>query len=85
MPLSTRLRALSLMFGELVLLADAYIAAVLDTRPLIHHAVNTAAWLGRSWRRCRSTSMTRQFGPGRGLVAVVITRPTTRKDTTRER
>mgnify|MGYP001263492848 CR=1 FL=1 len=77
----TRLAAIGNLLGRLVLLIDAYVAACLDRRPLIHVAEDVAAWLGRAWRASAAEARIRRYGPGRGLIAVVITQPTpTRKD-----
>lgn len=76
----TRLAAVGNLLSRLVLIVDAYVAAVLDRRPLIRVAEDTAAWLGRAWRASAAEARTRRYGPGRGVIAVVITRPT-REDT----
>lgn len=80
----TRLAAIGNLLSRLVLIVDAYVAAVLDRRPLIRIAEDLAAWLGRAWRSAAAEARTRRHGPGRGVIAVVITRPTrpTREDTT---
>ena len=80
----TRLAAVIALLGRLVLLVDAYVAAVLDRRPLVRVAEDAAAWLGRAWRASAAEARIRRYGPGRGVIAVVITQtqPTpTRKDT----
>ena len=76
----TRLAAVVALIGRLVLLIDAYVAACLDRRPLVCVAEDVAAWLGRAWRAAAAEARIRRYGPGRGLIAVVITRPT-REDT----
>jgi len=76
----TRLAAVIALIGRLLLLADAYVAACLDRRPLVCVAEDAAAWLGRAWRASAAEARIRRYGPGRGLIAVVITRPT-REDT----
>jgi len=76
----TRLAAAIALIGRLLLLADAYVAACLDRRPLVCVAEDAAAWLGRAWRASAAEARIRRYGPGRGLIAVVITRPT-REDT----
>jgi len=76
----TRLAAVIALIGRLLLLADAYVAACLDRRPLVCVAEDAAAWLGRAWRASAAEARIRRCGPGRGLIAVVITRPT-REDT----
>lgn len=79
----TRLAAVVALVGRLLLLADAYVAACLDRRPLVRVAEDAAAWLGRAWRASAAEARIRRYGPGRGLIAVVITQPTpTRKDAT---
>ncbi len=76
----TRLAAIGNLLSRLVLLIDAYVAACLDRRPLVCVAEDVAAWLGRAWRAAAAEARIRRYGPGRGLIAVVITRPT-REDT----
>ena len=76
----TRLAAVVALLGRLLLLVDAYVAACLDRRPLVCVAEDVAAWLGRAWRAAAAEARIRRYGPGRGLIAVVITRPT-REDT----
>ena len=77
----TRLAAIGNLLSRLVLLIDAYVAACLDRRPLIRVAEDVAAWLGRAWRASAAEARIRRYGPGRGLIAVVITQPTpTRKE-----
>ncbi|GAB3452675.1 hypothetical protein GCM10027570_31130 [Streptomonospora sediminis] len=71
----TRLAAIAGVIGRTVLWLDAYTAACLDRRPVMKSAEDLAAWLGRTWRRCAADARTRRHGPGRGLIAVVITRP----------
>jgi len=77
----TRLAAVIALIGRLLLLIDAYVAACLDRRPLVRVAEDAAAWLGRAWRASATEARIRRYGPGRGLIAVVITQPT-RKDAT---
>jgi len=71
----TRLAAVVALLGRLLLLADAYVAACLDRRPLVRVAEDAAAWLGRAWRASAAEARIRRYGPGRGLIAVVITQP----------
>lgn len=71
----TRLAAIGNLLSRLVLLIDAYVAACLDRRPLIRVAEDVAAWLGRAWRASAAEARIRRYGPGRGLIAVVITQP----------
>ena len=77
----TRIAAVVALIGRLLLLVDAYVAACLDRRPLVRVAEDAAAWLGRAWRASAAEARIRRHGPGRGVVAVVITQ-STRKDTT---
>lgn len=78
----TRLAAVVALIGRLLLLADAYVSACLDRRPLVRVAEDAAAWLGRAWRASAAEARIRRYGPGRGVIAVVIAQPTpTRKDT----
>ena len=62
------------VLGRAFLALDVYLAAHLpgDRRPLMFHILTFAAWLGRTWRRCLDEVRTRRYGPGRGLIAVVI-------------
>ena len=62
------------VLGRLFLVLDVYIAARLpgDRRPVMFHILTAVAWLGRTWRHCLAEVRTRRYGPGRGLVAVVI-------------
>ena len=76
----TRLAALGNLLSRCLLIADAYLAACLDTRPLMKTAEAFAAWLGRTRRTAAADARTRRHGPGRGVIAVIITRPTTRED-----
>lgn len=71
----TRLAAVVALIGRLLLLVDAYVAAVLDRRPLVRVAEDAAAWLGRAWRAAAAEARIRRYGPGRGVIAVVITQP----------
>lgn len=65
------------VIGRAFLALDVYLAARLpgDRRPLMFHILTFAAWLGRTWRRCLDEVRTRRYGPGRGLIAVVINKP----------
>lgn len=78
MPWRTRLRMLAELASDLITDADRYLAAVLDTRPLIDHLCTVAAYLGRTWRRARHRAMTAHYGPAR-TIAVTI-RPRAPKD-----
>ncbi|GAA1455619.1 hypothetical protein [Nocardiopsis tropica] len=61
--------------GHFLLLVDAYVTAALpgDRRTLLRTTEDAAAWLGRTWRRCLADVQTRRYGPGRGLLSIVIT------------
>ncbi|HLU98109.1 MAG TPA: hypothetical protein VKZ89_14825 [Thermobifida alba] len=72
----TRISAIARVIGAALLVADAYLAACLDTRPLIRRAEGGARWLGRTWRRAAADARIRRHGPGRGVIAVTINRPT---------
>lgn len=69
----TRLRAGAAFLDHLICHADSVISAALDIRPLRHTFADAAAWLGRTWRAYLHRAHVRKFGPGRGLIAVVIT------------
>ena len=62
------------VLGRVFLALDAYLTAALpgDRRTVTRTAEDVAAWLGRTWRRCLDEVRTRRYGPGRGLIAVVI-------------
>lgn len=64
------------VIGRILLALDVYLAARLpgDRRPLMFHILTSAAWLGHTWRRCLDEVRIRRYGPGRGLIAVVINR-----------
>lgn len=69
------------VIGQAFLALDVYLAARLpgDRRPLMFHLLAGAEWLGRTWRRCLDEVRTRRYGPGRGLIAVVINKPKEQK------
>lgn len=71
----TRLRAVLTFADHLLLQADTLVSACLDIRPLHRSGADFLAWLGRTWRAHMATARTRHHGPGRGVIAVVITRP----------
>lgn len=79
----TRLRAGAALLDHLLCHADSVISAALDIRPLRHTFADAAAWLGRTWRAYLHRAHVRKYGPGRGLIAVVINHPktTTEKET----
>ncbi|CAL9625206.1 hypothetical protein SUDANB121_05962 (plasmid) [Nocardiopsis dassonvillei] len=72
------------VLGRALLWLDMQVASLLpgDRRPLIDVACDVAAWLGRTWRRCQAEVRTRRYGPGRGVIAIVITPRTTEKKET---
>lgn len=70
-----RIRAVLRLADEALQSLDAYIAAVLDVRSLRSVACEVAERWGRRWRRHREDARIREYGPGRGLLAVIITRP----------
>lgn len=79
-----RLRAAARMADETLQNIDSYLAARLDTRSLRSVLCEAATWMSSTWRRHREAAHIREYGPGRGLLAVIITRPTTHtKETTR--
>lgn len=71
----TRLRAAASLADHLLLHADTLISACLDIRPLHRSLGQALGWLGRTWRTHLHRAHTREYGPGRGVIAVVITRP----------
>lgn len=75
-----RLRAAARMADETLQCLDSYIAARLDTRTLRSLLCEGAAWVSSTWRRHRDAARTAEYGPGRGLLALIITRPTTDKE-----
>src|SRR5699024_10330752 len=79
---STRLRAGAALLDHLLCHADSVISAALDIRPLRHTFADAAAWLGRTWRAYLHRAHVRKYGPGRGLIAVVLNHPKTEKETT---
>lgn len=64
------------VIGRAFLALDVYLAARLpgDRRPLMVHILTAAEWLGRTWRTVTDEVRIRKYGPGRGLIAVVITK-----------
>lgn len=81
----TRLRAIATFADHLLCHLDSLISARLDIRPIRNQIANFAAWLGLTWRTHLHAAHVRRYGPGRGLIAVVINRPTSEKETPRER
>jgi hypothetical protein len=71
----TRVRALLSLADALALRLDAYVAAVLDVRPIRSWGVQAAAWLGAEWRAHLSAARIRRHGPGRGVTTFVVNRP----------
>jgi hypothetical protein len=72
----TRLRATATFADHLLLHADTLISACLDIRPIGNTLTDVAGWLGRTWRAHLDAARIRRHGPGRGVIAIVITRPT---------
>ncbi|MEV2279223.1 hypothetical protein AB0I72_26960 [Nocardiopsis sp. NPDC049922] len=81
----TRLRATASFADHLLCHADSLISAWLDIRPIRNTLADAAAWLGRTWREHLHAAHVRRYGPGRGVIAIVINRPTTETEETRER
>lgn len=81
-----RLRAAASFADHLLCQADSLISASLDIRPLRHQIADLAAWWGTTWRTHLHAAHVRRYGPGRGVIALVITRPnrTTKEDHSRE-
>ncbi|MGW9558217.1 hypothetical protein ACWGSK_27380 [Nocardiopsis sp. NPDC055551] len=80
----TRLRAGAAFLDHLICHADSLISARLDIRPIRSQLADAAAWLGRTWREHLHAAHVRKYGPGRGVIAIVITRPKNPKES-RER
>ncbi|MET9710968.1 hypothetical protein [Nocardiopsis alba] len=78
----TRLAAGVAFLDHLLCQTDSLVSAWLDIRPVRHTLAEAAAWTGRTWRTHLDRAHIRKYGPGRGLIAVVINRPTT--ETTEE-
>ncbi|MDE3724508.1 hypothetical protein PWG71_24215 [Nocardiopsis sp. N85] len=72
----TRLQAALTFADHLLLQADTLISACLDIRPLHRSGTEFLRWLGQTWRTHLATAHARRYGPGRGVIAVIITRPT---------
>ncbi len=64
------------VIGRAALALDVYLAARLpgDRRPAMFYILATAEWLGRTWRTVADEVRIRKYGPGRGLIAIVIDR-----------
>jgi hypothetical protein len=77
----TRLAAGLAFCDHLLLHADSLISACLDIRPLHRSLGQALGWLGRGWREHLDRARVRRYGPGRGVIAVVINRPTTNEET----
>ena len=69
----TRLRAGAALLDHLLCHADSVVSAWLDIRPVRHTLADAAGWLGRTWRAHLHRAPVRKYGPGRGLIAIVIT------------
>ncbi|MFD6950328.1 hypothetical protein A6A08_02030 [Nocardiopsis sp. TSRI0078] len=75
----TRLRAAASLADHLLCHADSVVSAWLDIRPIRHTLADCAGWLGRTWRAHLYRAHVRRYGPGRGVIAVVINRTTTKE------
>lgn len=78
----TRLRAGAALLDHLLCHADSVVSAWLDIRPIRHTLADAAGWLGRTWRTHLDAARIRRHGPGRGVIAVVITPKTTEETKT---
>lgn len=68
-----RIRAALRWADESLQALDSYVAALLDVRSLRSVGCELAADWGARWRRHREAARIREYGPGRGVIAVVIT------------
>ncbi|MEV2279355.1 hypothetical protein AB0I72_27640 [Nocardiopsis sp. NPDC049922] len=84
-PWRVRLSAAASFADHLLCHADSLISAWLDTRPLRNTLADAAAWLGQTWRTHLHAAHVRRYGPGRGVIAVVINHPTNETEENRER
>jgi len=80
-----RLRAAATFADHLLCHLDSLISARLDIRPIRFQLADFAAWLGQTWRAHLHAAHVRRYGPGRGVIAVVINRNTNEKEAPRER
>ena len=71
-----RLRAAAITADEALQAMDSYIAAKLDVRPLRSVLAEAITHWRARWRRHREAARVREYGPGRGLIAVVVNRHT---------
>ncbi len=71
----TRLRATATFADHLLCHLDSLISACLDIRPVRNQLADFAAWLGTTWRTHLHAAHVRRYGPGRGVIAVVINCP----------
>ncbi|WP_238346890.1 hypothetical protein [Nocardiopsis dassonvillei] len=76
----TRFMAVTSFVDHLLCHTDSLISAWLDVRPLRYVLADFSGCLGRTWREHLHHAHVRRYGPGRGLLAVVITRPKTTDD-----
>lgn len=76
----TCLRAAGSFADHLLCHLDSLISSSLDIRPVRNQLADLAAWWVTTWRTHLHAAHVRRYGPGRGLIAVVITRPTTTKE-----
>lgn len=81
-----RLRAAAITADEALQSLDSYIAAKLDIRPARSVLAEAITHWRARWRRHREAARVREYGPGRGLIAVVVNRhtPTTNTTNTKE-
>lgn len=76
----TRLRAALSFADHLLAHLDSLVSAYLDVRPARLWGADFATWLGTTWRAHLAAAHARRHGPGRGVIAIVITRPTTERN-----
>lgn len=79
-----RIRAALRWADEALQALDSYVAARLDVRSLRSVGCELAADWGARWRRHREEARIREYGPGRGVIAVFLTPRTPTTDTTKE-
>lgn len=76
-----RLSAAASFADHLLFQVDVLISACLDIRPIGNTLGDFAEWLGCTWRAHLHRAHVRRYGPGRGVIAVVITRSPTDEET----
>lgn len=67
-----RRRTWAALTERVLLDVDLWVAARLNSRPLADVAIDAAAWAGRLWRHAYDRARQSLYGPGRGLLAVII-------------